>query len=394
MARALGIPAVVGLKRVTKWVKTGEEVIIDGNHGIVIIDPNEATRRIYEDKIRRFQKYEKELLSLSTLPCQTLDGHRIELACNIELPEEVNLALSYGTDIVGLMRTEFLYLKSDTLPTEEEQFEIYKNIATKTTSVTIRTLDLGGDKLTKYIERGIEEVNPALGCRGIRFSLSRRDIFIDQLKAIIRASAYGNVKILLPMVHEVDEVRKVKSCINKAFSLIKKTNAPCPDTIEIGVMIEIPSAVFVTSAIAKEVDFFSIGSNDLTQYTLACDRTNSRVSQIYNPLHPAVLRLIRYTTDASHGARKWVGCCGELASYPPAIPILIGLGVDELSVAPIYILEVKKIIRALSMDEARIIADEVSGLRTNKEVKKYIKRIKERIPVIKEIMEKREYKDM
>lgn len=398
MARALGIPAVVGLGNITKLVTGSEEIIIDGNRGVVIIEPNESTRRVYEDKIVRFQQYEQELLSLAGLPCETLDGYSIELGCNIELPDEIELALSYGADAIGLMRTEFLYLKSDRLPTEEEQFKTYNKLAEKVTSLTVRTLDLGGDKLPIYMQSSdavrvseVTESNPALGWRGIRFSLTNRDIFMTQLKAIIRSNSRGNVRILFPMIHSLDELRLAKFCVNEVSANLNKSGIPYGKNIEIGVMIEVPSAVLVASAIAKEVDFISIGSNDLTQYTLACDRGNPFVAQIYNPLHPAVLKLIKWTVDSSHGAHKWVSLCGELASYAPAIPILIGLGVDELSVSPIYLLRVKKLIRSLSMGEAKSIAREVLELDSELAIKKYIEdEIASRLPVVKELISEME----
>ncbi len=395
MARALKIPAVVGLKEITKLIETGEEVIIDGNHGVVVIDPDERTRRAYEKRIREFQEYERELLSLANLPCETIDGHSIELACNIEIPEELDAALDYGASGVGLMRTEFLYLEK--LPGEEEQYKIYNSFAKKIYphSLIIRTLDIGGDKLmgvglkpTPTSE--IRDANPFLGWRGIRFSLGRRDIFIAQLKAILRANEKGNVKLLFPMIGGVREVLEAKSCVEEAKAQLSQKGKTYRKDIEIGVMIEVPSAALIAGAIAKEVDFLSIGSNDLTQYTLACDRGNTKVQDCYNPLHPAVLKLIKRTIDAAHSVRKWVGCCGELGNHPLAIPILIGLGIDELSVAPLYLLKVKKIIRALSMDEARIIANKVLSLETEEEVKKYVKKMKKKIPVIHEIMEKYE----
>lgn len=391
MARALGIPAVVGLSNVTNLIKTGDEIIIDGNHGIVIIEPDESTRRVYEDKMHRFQQYERELLSLVSLPCNTLDGYSIELACNIELPEEVEVVLSHGANAIGLMRTEFLYFRSNKLPSEDDQFSIYKDIAERVDSLTVRTLDLGGDKLPGVWD-GVDspkELNPALGWRGIRFSLANRELFITQLKAIIRANHRGNVRILFPMTHSLDELRLAKLCVNEVSANLTKCSLAYGENIEIGVMIEVPSTAIIAPAIVKEVDFVSIGSNDLTQYTLACDRTNPLVAQIYNPLHPAVLKLIKYTIDSSHAANKWVSLCGELASYPPAIPILIGLGVDELSVSPVYLLEIKKIIRSLSMREAKSIADKVIEMDSEQLIKEYIENIKDRLPAIKQAIEER-----
>ncbi|MCK4353566.1 phosphoenolpyruvate--protein phosphotransferase [candidate division WOR-3 bacterium] len=417
MARALEIPAVVGLNEVTKFVNIGDEVVIDGNQGLVIIEPNESTRRVYERKIKHFQQYTKELKALSGLNCETLDGHSVELSCNIELPEEIDIGLAYGARGVGLMRTEFLYLKSDNPPSEDEQYEIYNAIAQKTypNSLIIRTLDLGGDKLPlgtgvcaegtslpdKWLRPaslvgtgqagafGGKDANPFLGWRAIRFSLSNKEFFSIQLKAILRANKHGNVKILFPLITNLNELRLAKSCLEEAKNELKKNGLPYDPNIEVGAMIEVPGAALLAPAIAKEADFLSIGSNDLTQYTLACDRTNPRVADLFNPFHPAVLRLIKYTIEAGHEARKWVGLCGELGANFLAVPILLGMGIDELSVAPIYILEIKKIVRALSMEEAKIIAKEVMLLETSEKVQNFIEKIRTKFPVIQKVMAER-----
>lgn len=388
MARALEIPAVVGLNKITKFIKTGDEVIIDGNRGVVIIDPDEATRRVYEDKIKRFQEYTKELEKLSELPAETLDGHSIELSYNIELPEEIESGIAHGAKGVGLMRTEFLYLKAPELPTEEEQYEIYKKLAQKVApySIIIRTLDLGGDKIFPSLD--MKDANPFLGWRAIRCSLANKEMFKTQLRAILRAGKAGNVKMMFPMINSIEELKQAKSCVEKAKKELQREGLPYDADIEIGVMIEIPSAALMARSIAEEVDFLSIGSNDLVQYTLACDRTNPRVACLYNPFHPAVINLIRRTIEAGHAARVWVGLCGELGANPIAVPILIGLGIDELSVAPISILEVKKIIRSLSLDEAKTIAREISALETSEAVQKALNKMKKKFPAIEEIISK------
>ncbi|MDI6839463.1 MAG: phosphoenolpyruvate--protein phosphotransferase [bacterium] len=386
MARALEIPAVVGLNEVTKFVDRGDEIIIDGNRGVVVIDPDESTRRAYEDKLKKFQEYEKELEALSNLPCETLDGQSIELSCNIEITEEIDAAISHGAKGIGLMRTEFIYLKSDKLPTEEEQYEVYNLLAQKVhpDSLIIRTLDLGGDKIPSPHQ--IKEVNPSLGWRAIRFSLSEKSVFMTQLKAILRASRRGNVKIMFPMIVDLSELKLAKSYVEEAKSELKNSGIDYDPDIEIGAMIETPGAALIARAIAEEVDFLSIGSNDLIQYTLACDRTNPRVAHLFNPFHPAILRLIKRTIEAGHSARKWVGICGELGANPLAVPILLGLGIDELSVATVSILEIKKIIRALSIEEAKTIAREVMALETLEEVESFVKGIEEKVLVIKEVM--------
>lgn len=389
MARAIGIPAVMGLKEVTKSIHSGDTVIIDGNSGVLIVDPDEATLRTYEKKIKRFQQYGEELKDLITLPAETLDGNSIELSCNIDILEEIEGALNNNPSGIGLMRTEFIYLKNKKLPSEQEQYKTYDWASEKLRprSIVIRTLDIGGDKLNTDLQ--FVEPNPFLGCRGIRYSLENKKLFITQLKAILRASKRGNVRILLPMVSELKELLLAKSYIEEAKAELRSTNTPFDEKVNIGVMIEVPSAALLAGPLAQESDFLSIGSNDLTQYTLACDRTNSKLASLFSHFQPAVFRLIKSTIEEAHSARKWVSCCGELAADPIAIPILIGLGIDELSVAPIRLLEVKKIIRGLSMKEAKEIADRIPGIETTEQMEKLTEEIKTKISVIKEVLKER-----
>jgi len=389
MARALEIPAVVGLREVTKFVGPGERVIIDGTRGIVIIDPDESTQRSYEMRRKEFQDYTKELETLNELPPTTIDGHTIDLSANIELPIEVDTTLSHGAKGIGLFRTEFLYFKNP--PSEEDQYKIYSYVAEKVhpDSVIIRTLDLGGDKISPTY--GIEDPNPYLGWRAIRFSLTERELFKSQLRAILRASAKGNVKVMFPMISTIEEVREAKGVLEEVRDELNSQGIPYDKNMDIGIMVEVPSTAIGAEGIAKEVDFLSIGSNDLTQYTLAIDRSNPRVSHLFNPLHPAVLHLIKATIDAGHKSRCWVGLCGEMGAEPLAIPILLGMEIDELSVTPISILETKKIIRSLSIDEAKQIAREVLSLESGREVEKFMHdKITKELPVIKEIIERRE----
>lgn len=394
MARALEIPAVVGLRNIWKSVKRGlprggELAIIDGNNGVVIIDPDESTLRAYRRKEKEIEKYERNLESMAKLPCVTLDGNAIELAANIEIPYEVKTAIAHGAKGIGLMRTEFLYLKEDRFPSENEQYEVYRDIAERIApeSLIIRTLDIGGDKLLHTDET--VDANPFLGWRGIRFSLSEKEIFKEQLRAILRANVRKNIKILFPMITDVKEVISAKKILKRVKEELETEGISDDFNIEVGVMIEVPSASLSAKAIAREVDFLSIGSNDLTQYVLACDRTNRRLSDLYNCLHPTILKLISETVDAGHKEHKWVGLCGELAHNPLTIPILIGFGIDELSVSPLYLTKVKKIIRNISMEEAQWLAREILVCNTLTEVEKFLeKKVLTEFSVIREMVER------
>ncbi len=389
LARALGIPAVVGLRNIVSNVQDGNEVIIDGNQGRVIINPDEATHRAYEKRRKELLEYEKGLRGFDQLPCVTMDGYEIELSSNIDFVEEVEEAIKHKSKGIGLMRTEFLFLRS-TLPNEEEQFRAYSYVAEKVQpySVIIRTLDLGGDKI--FPMGDFRDANPFLGWRAIRFTLRHKDIMRTQLRAILRASKFGNVKIMLPMITHLNEILLTKEIIDELMNELKKKSIPFDENIELGIMIETPSAAICAQKLANYIDFFSIGSNDLTQYTLACDRANPRVSYLYNPLHPAILKLIKDTIDAAHSADKWAGVCGEMASDPLAIPILIGFGIDELSVPPLFLAEVKKVVRSLTRTECEEFAKTVLDFATGEEVSAYmLKEIEAKFPEIQQVLKMR-----
>ncbi|MBC7189021.1 phosphoenolpyruvate--protein phosphotransferase [Candidatus Aerophobetes bacterium] len=373
MARALEIPAVVGLRDVTKRVTPGETLIIDGDRGQVIIDPTSHQIRKYREKRKKFIIYKKNLEKLKPLPAKTLDGREIELAANIAGPEEVDVAIRNGAEGVGLYRTEYLYMNRTSLPSEEEQLRAYASVAEKVKpySVIIRTLDIGGDKFLSPLAVP-REINPFMGCRAIRLSLELVDVFKTQLRAILRATQYGKVKVMFPMVSSLEEVRKAKEILLEVKEELKEKKIPFSESLEVGIMIEVPSAAIMADVLAKEVDFFSLGTNDLIQYTLAVDRVNEKVAHLYQPLHPTILRLIDHVVKEAHRENIWVGACGEMASDPLGMAVLLGLGVDELSVAPTSILEIKKIIRGLSWEELQKIATHLLKLQTSQQAKRYL----------------------
>ena len=375
MARALEIPAVVGLESITQEVNTGDVVIVDGIIGVVIVNPTPETLREYADKKLRYEDLEKELFRYKQLPAETKDGFRIKVYANIELVEELPSVLEHGAEGIGLYRTEFLYLNRKNLPTEEEHFAIYKSVVEKISPypVTIRTIDLGGDKFISQIELA-EEMNPAMGLRAIRFCLKEVGIFKTQLRAILRASAFGKVRLMFPMISGFQEIIQIKSILQEVKEDLVKKNQSFDPELEIGIMIEIPSAVTIADLLAREVDFFSIGTNDLIQYSLAIDRVNEHVSYLYEPLHPAVLRVISNVIDAAHNAGIKVSMCGEMAGESMYVPILVGLGLDELSMNALSILKVKKMIRSVSYKEAREFIKEIYKMYTASEIEEYLKR--------------------
>lgn len=382
MLRELGIPAVVGLKHVTEYAEDGDRIIVDGAKGITVIDPDESTLRTYIEEQRKYEEFTEELERLKELDAATIDGHKIDLSANIEFEEEVASVHSQGAKGVGLFRTEYLFMKKIN-PSEEEQYRFYNSIIEKIhpESVIVRTVDIGGDRV--FPEEGMIESNPFLGWRAVRFCLAKKEFFKTQLKAILRASERKNVKIMFPMVSSVEEIRECKFLIEEVKTDLRRMNTPFDEKIEIGIMVEIPSAALMADLLAPEVDFFSIGSNDLTQYTLALDRGNENVASLFDHLHPSVLRLIKRVVDEAHKHHIWVGVCGEMAGDPVAIPALVGFGVDELSTNPVDILKVKDIIRSLTMEEAREIATKALSLSTTKEVRSFMTaEIIQRIPKI------------
>jgi len=353
LARSLGLPAAVGLENITAAVKTGDVVILDGIHGVVIVDPDEETFLDYLKKQRRFKYFEQELEKLKTLSAETLDGHVIKLQGNIELPEEVASVAEHGGVGIGLYRTEFLFLNRQTLPTEEEHYIAYRHVAEKASphEVVIRTLDVGGDKIgfPGIFEK---EANPALGLRAIRFCLQKPDIFRTQLRGILRASVHGKIKILYPMISGLPELYETKKMLEEVKAELRSEGKAFNEHVEIGMMIEIPSAAMISDLLAAEVDFFSVGTNDLIQYTLAIDRQNEHVAYMYEPLDPAVLRLLQRVSDAAHHAGITLAMCGEMAGDPVYAAILLGMGFQNLSMNVASIPWVKKVVRSVRMQDA------------------------------------------
>jgi phosphotransferase system enzyme I (PtsI) len=382
LSRSMGIPAVVGLETATSLINGGDLLIIDGYSGTVIINPDEETSEEYTNRQKQIRLLEREVLKYAALPAETRDGYRVKMGANIELAEELPVAISHGAEGIGLYRTEILYLNREDLPSEEEQFQVYQSIVEGISpgSAVIRTLDVGGDKfLSSY---GYDhEVNPALGLRAIRFSLKEPQLFKVQLRGMLRASAFGKLKILFPMISGVAEIRRAKAILEEAKEELGVEGIPFDEGIEVGAMIEIPSASIIADALTHEVDFLSIGTNDLIQYALAIDRINEHVSYLFEPLHPAILRMIRGIVEAGHRAGIEVAICGEMAADPAYLLILLGLGLDELSMTPFYIPRVKKILRSSSYEEAKQLLEEVSRLSTAAEIEDWVKaRMAERFP--------------
>lgn len=374
MARSLEIPAVVGLESVTKQVATGDLLIVDGTIGVVEVNPSEEIVDKYKQRISKLKQFEDTLVGLKDLDCVTPDNRRVDLVANIELPNEVSSVKSHGASGIGLYRTEYLFMNRTDLPTEEEQYQAYKNVAEAMNplSVVIRTLDLGGDKFLSQFE-GPHEMNPFMGWRAIRFCLGRPDIFKTQLKAILRANLHGNLKLMYPMISGVEEVRAANLLLEESKEELYNAHVKFKDDIDVGVMIEIPSAAMTCDIIAKEVKFFSIGTNDLIQYALAVDRINEKVAYLYEPAHPAVIRFIKNIVDAGHRNNIWVGMCGEMAGEPEFTLLLLGLGLDELSTSPASIPKLKKIIRTIMYKKAKEIVEHAMKLSTGFEVESFVR---------------------
>lgn len=387
MAQALGIPAVVGLETVTRRVQEGDLLIVDGNRGEVLINPDDDNIIAYQERQLQLSKYRSQILQKSHLPAETVDGHKIGLYANIEFLEEVAAAKDYGAEGIGLYRTEFLYLRDGRAPKEDVLFEDYKEVAGSISPapVTIRTLDIGGDKIVSGLNL-TKETNPALGLRAIRFCLKEQKIFKSQMRAILRASAHGRIQMMFPMISGVQELIEAKEMLQEVKDELDAEKIAYDRDMKVGIMIEVPTAVAVAEELAKHVDFFSIGTNDLIQYALAIDRINEHVAYMYQPFHPAILRMIRDVVKAAKKAGIPVSLCGEMAGDPWCIVVLIGLGLDELSMNAQLIPVIKKIVRSISMDEARADLKAIFHLNTAEKVRQFI--VEKMKPLIGELDKK------
>ncbi|HHA6100887.1 TPA: phosphoenolpyruvate--protein phosphotransferase [Staphylococcus aureus] len=369
MSRSLEIPAIVGTKSITQEVKQGDMIIVDGLNGDVIVNPTEDELIAYQDKRERYFADKKELQKLRDADTVTVDGVHAELAANIGTPNDLPGVIENGAQGIGLYRTEFLYMGRDQMPTEEEQFEAYKEVleAMDGKRVVVRTLDIGGDKELSYLNLP-EEMNPFLGYRAIRLCLAQQDIFRPQLRALLRASVYGKLNVMFPMVATINEFREAKAILLEEKENLKNEGHDISDDIELGIMVEIPATAALADVFAKEVDFFSIGTNDLIQYTLAADRMSERVSYLYQPYNPSILRLVKQVIEASHKEGKWTGMCGEMAGDETAIPLLLGLGLDEFSMSATSILKARRQINGLSKNEMTELANRAVDCATQEEV--------------------------
>ncbi|MBI3323244.1 MAG: phosphoenolpyruvate--protein phosphotransferase [Candidatus Omnitrophica bacterium] len=382
MAKSLEIPAVVGLETVTERVRPDDLVIVDGTSGTVIVNPDPGTLQQYEALKQKLESLDQALLKVKDLPAETPDGRRVQLLANIELPDEVPSVIAHGAEGIGLYRTEFFYLNRTDLPTEEEQLEQYRHVARAMAPrpVIIRTIDLGGDKFMSEL-RVPREMNPFLGWRAIRFCLARPDIFKVQLRAILRASVFGKIKMMYPMISGVEELLAANQILEQMKKELTAEGKAFDPGMEVGAMIEVPSAALTMDLLAKEVKFFSIGTNDLIQYSLAVDRVNEKIAYLYEPTHPAVLRLIRQIIQVAHDNNLWVGMCGEMAGEPALALILLGMGLDSFSTSPVNLPRIKQVIRSVPTFRAKEVVKEVFRLSTGREVEQYAKaRLCELVP--------------
>lgn len=376
IARSLQIPAIVGVNKVCSKVKSGDTIVLDGEKGTLIINPQNQVLIKYRKKQREYEEYKKNLKKFKKSNTITKDGFKVKLLANIGTPKDVKAVINNGGEGIGLYRTEFIYMDRSSLPTEDEQYEVYKKVAEalEGKSIIIRTLDIGGDKGLSYLGLS-KEVNPFLGYRGIRFCLEETNIFKTQLRAVLRASILGNIKIMFPMISSIEELRKSKKILEEVKEDLRSENIDFNKEIEIGIMVEVPSVAIMSEVFAREVDFFSIGTNDLIQYTMAVDRGNKKVAHLYNQFHPSILRLIKTIIGNGHKEGISVGMCGETASNPRLIPILLGMGLDEVSMNTASILKSREIIRSIEQKKMKEIANKVINLSTSEEVEKYIDKI-------------------
>lgn len=383
MARSLKIPAVTGLDKISRLVQTGDTIIVDGSTGLVITNPDPETIFRYRERQEVYRKYHLSLLTFGQLPAVTRDGSRsVRISANIEFADEIDIAVSHGSEGIGLFRTEYLFLGRKDFPSEDEQFTAYRQVVQSNNPhpVTIRTLDIGGDKISANLNVS-GEANPALGLRAIRLCLSRRDIFRTQLRAILRAAVYGNCRLLIPMISCLTEIHMTKEFLREVKDELASEGVEFQRDIALGILVEVPSAVAIVDLLAKEVDFLSVGTNDLIQYALAIDRVNEHVNYLYDTLHPAVLRLIRQITNAGVVSGVPVSMCGEMAGDPVNVPILLGLGINELSMHPLAIPMVKKLIRSISMDECVELTRRAFDMQEAGEIHEFLEEwINERFP--------------
>ncbi|MBP7764705.1 MAG: phosphoenolpyruvate--protein phosphotransferase [Syntrophaceae bacterium] len=373
VARSMELPAVVGLDNVTRFVRTGDDIIVDGTSGLVVINPYPDMLKRYEEKKRHYDAAKDEYLKYARQPAVTPDDHRVRIGSNIEFIEEIPSAILHGAEYIGLYRTEFLYIYRDDLPTEEDHFNNYRQVVTEKNLAwsTIRTFDLGGDKFPNY-QKQVKELNPQMGLRAIRFCLKEVDIFKTQLRAIWRVSALGKVKILFPMISCIEEIQEAKRLLEETRRELWAEGIPVAERMEIGAMIEVPAAAVIADQLAREVDYFSIGTNDLIQYSLAIDRSNERVTYLYEPLHPAVLRLIKQIVDAAHGAGIRVAMCGEMAGDPLCCLILLGMQLDELSMNHLAIPRIKRIVQQSTLEEARKLLERALSFSSAVDVRAHV----------------------
>ncbi|MEW5895674.1 MAG: phosphoenolpyruvate--protein phosphotransferase [Candidatus Omnitrophota bacterium] len=382
MAKSLGVPAVVGLKDATLRITNQDTLIVDGRMGLIIVHPSARTLDIYKQEQERLVSLRHRFDDVRELPAQTIDGHRVEIIANLEVPDELSIVKRQGADGIGLYRTEYFYMNRADLPTEDEQLEAYSRVGREMGSkpVTIRTVDLGGDKFISSVQIP-RDMYPFLGWRAIKFCLARPDIFKTQLRALLRASVSENIRIMYPMVSGVAELRQANAVLDEAKKELREEGIPFNEQMQVGVMIELPSAAITADLLAKEADFFSIGTNDLIQYTLAVDRGNEQMADFYEPSHPSVLRFIRITIEAAHRANIRVALCGEMASEPHLALLLLGLGLDEFSMPPLSMLQIKKLICSIRLSDARALAEQVLEMQTGHEIDAFCKkRVKEMAP--------------
>jgi len=382
VARSMELPAVVGLDNVTRFVRTGDDIIVDGTSGLVVVNPYPDMLKRYEEKKRHYDDAKDEYLKYAKLPAQTMDQYQIGIGSNIEFIEEIPSAITHGAEHIGLYRTEFLYIYRDDLPSEDDHFNNYRQVVTEKNLAwaTIRTFDLGGDKFTKYQKKD-KELNPQMGLRAIRFCLKEIEIFKTQLRAIWRVSALGKVKILFPMISGIEEIREAKRLMEETRRELVAEGVKIADRMDIGAMIEVPAAAVIADQLAQEVDYFSIGTNDLIQYALAIDRSNERVTYLYEPLHPAVLRLIKTIVDQAHHANIRVAMCGEMAGDPLCCLILLGMQLDELSMNHLAIPRIKRILQQSTLSESRKLLEKAMSFNNALEVRAYVQNyMNERFP--------------